>query len=411
MPKPRLSPFIFFVAALLLVLWVAFFAWGWALPATKWARLLPGFDLAEAHFGASPVRWISKVVAIWLSLLTLLSAGLVLFAHFRARLQEQDVKAQICSLAAAVGVVCILFDCMVTHGWDLPTYPIQAMMTNPRSVAVFGQRLLLVWPAMLLKHILPRLSYIQAFLAVQGVAIVIMVYVVGQWSALFVGQKQKYLGQILLAVFLLPTFGYYNAHDTGVVIFYTLCFLFLYRKQYWLFGLAFAVGILNHQNILLLIPTAVAVMWGREKRSTVLWVAGATSVVYFLIRFTLNATIPIPQTHEVKVWWNMRQVAELKQTLVLGELSVLPWYVLGAAAWDSADPFLKRAAILLPMQYLIYFAYGQLNEARVFNGFVPILIGIFLCYFREHFFTSTVSRSRSALLSTAGITTAREFRS
>jgi hypothetical protein len=391
--KPNLSSFILFAAVILLGLWVAFLFWGWNLPARDWARLLPGFNLAEGIFGASPEHWIRRVIAIWLGLLTLLSTGLLLLAHFRTRLRA-DVKARIFSLASAVGVVCILFGCMVTQGWHLPGYPIQTMMTNPRSVSIFGQRLLLVWPAMLLKHLVPRLSYIQAFLAVQGVAIVIMVYLVGEWSALFIGRNQKFLGQILLALFLLPTFGYFNAHDIGVVIFYTLCFFFLYKKQYWLFGIAFAAGILNHQNILLLIPTAVVVLWGREKRSTVLWVAGITSVVYFLIRFILNVAIPIPQTHEVKVWWNMRQIAELKQTLVFGELSVLPWYVCGAAALESADPFLKRAAILLPMQYVIYFAYGQLNEARLFNGFVPILIGIFLCYFREYFSSSTVSCSQ-----------------
>ena len=42
------------------------------------------------------------------------------------------------------------------------------------------------------------------------------------------------------------------------------------------------------------------------------------------------------------------------------------------------------------MQYLMYFTYDHLNEARLFNGFLPVLIGIFLCYFREHFSTSTV---------------------
>jgi hypothetical protein len=391
MAKPRLSRLVLTAAALLLGLWAAFFLWGWNLPATKWARLLPGFDLAERAFGASPEGWIPRVVAIWLGLLTLLIAGSFLLANFRSRLQKPAVRAHILSLATFGGVSWILFDCMVTHGWVLPSYSIQTMMTNPSSVPVFGHRLLLVWPAMLLKHLLPRLSYVQAFLAVQGIAIVVMVYVVGEWSALFVGRKQKFLGQILLAVFLLPTLGYFNAHDTGVVIFYTLCFFFLYRKQYWLFGITFSVAILNHPNILLLVPTAVAVLWGREKRSTVLWIAGITSMVYLLVRFVLNAAIPIPLSQEVKVWWNMRQVAELKQTLVLGELSVLPWYLFGAAALGSADPFLKRAAILLPMQYLVYFIYGQLNEARLFNGFVPVLIGIFLCYFREHFSTSTVS--------------------
>jgi hypothetical protein len=29
--------------------------------------------------------------------------------------------------------------------------------------------------------------------------------------------------------------------------------------------------------------------------------------------------------------------------------------------------------------------YGQLNEARMFNGFVPVLVGILLCFLRDHY--------------------------
>src|ERR1017187_5544389 len=120
---------------------------------------------------------------------------------------------------------------------------------------------------MLLKHLVPRVTYIQAFLAVQAVAIALSIYVVGEWSALFIGREMKFLGQLLLGVFLFPTFRYYNGHDFGVVIFYTAGLLFLYKKQYWMFGLAVCVGMLNHQNILLLMPPAIAILWGRETRS------------------------------------------------------------------------------------------------------------------------------------------------
>ena len=37
------------------------------------------------------------------------------------------------------------------------------------------------------------------------------------------------------------------------------------------------------------------------------------------------------------------------------------------------------------MQLGIYSIYGQLNEARLFNGFLPVLIGLYLCYIRERF--------------------------
>jgi hypothetical protein len=71
--------------------------------------------------------------------------------------------------------------------------------------------------------------------------------------------------------------------------------------------------------------------------------------------------------------------------MIFGAMLTIPWYVGAALAFKSADPFLKRASILLPMQLGIYSIYGQLNEARLFNGFLPILIGIYLCYVRERF--------------------------
>jgi hypothetical protein len=373
-------------AAFLLALWIAFLLWGWRLPAATWAKILPGFDLAESAFGPSPAGHIPRVVAIILGLLTAILAGSALLLHYRETLQRAETMVRLCSAAVAVACCCVLFQRMVggnlEHGGG---YDIQTMMTNPASVPVFGQRLLLIWPAMLLKHVVPRLTYIQSFIAIQGVGIVISVYVIGEWSALFVGENLKFLGQVLLTLLVLPTMFAYLAHDVGVIFTYTFCFLFLYRRQYWLFGLAFVAGVLNHQNIVMLVPTAAAVMWGRERASTIAWVAVLSLAVYFLTQYILNRAIPIPQTHEEKVWWNMRQIAELRRTLIFGAILTVPWYAGAAAVFSFADSFLKRASILLPMQLGIYSLYGQLNEPRLFHGFLPILIGIYLCFIRDQF--------------------------
>ena len=171
------------------------------------------------------------------------------------------------------------------------------------------------------------------------------VYVIGEWSALFVGGRElKFLGQILLAAFLLPTADFFTGHDIGVVFTYGFCFLFLRKREYWLFLLAFGIGMLNHQNILLLIPTAIAVMWPPvEEWKTIAWVGGVATIAYFLIQFILNQTIPIPYTHEIKVWFNMRQIAELHRTMIFGAMLTIPWYLAGALAFKSADPFLEAS--------------------------------------------------------------------
>ena len=378
---------------LLLALWVVFFLWGRRLPASTWARVFPGFDLAERAFGPSPVGWVPKVVAIWLGILTLGTAGLVVLAHFWNDLQRSEVRARIYSNTLSLAAFYGLLVELATKVYANPQYDIQTMMTNPRTVPVFGQRLLLVWPAMLLKHLVPQLSFVTAFDIIQAIGIAIAIYLIGEWSALFVG-RLKFLGQIIMALFLLPTFVYLQGHDVGVVITYTLCFLLLYKRQYWFFGLALCVGMLNHQNILLLIPTAVVILWNREKPSKILWLAVLTTAAYFTIQVILNTVLPIPQTHEPKVWWNMRLIAEMHKNMLYGAMTIVPWYVAAAAALGSADPFLKRATVLFPMQVGVFFLYGQLNEARIFNGFLPVVIGILLCFLRDHYLEVTDGRRR-----------------
>jgi len=368
--------------ALILGLWIVFLLWGRHLPASTWANILPGFDLAEQAFGPTPAGGVPRVVFRVLLLLTAMLAGLALLFRYWDSLQKPDVIVRLFSLAVAVACCSVLFQNMLGRMQQEPWYNVQTMMTNPASVPVFGQRLLLIWPAMLLKHVIPRLTFIQSFIVIQGVAIVLAIYTIGEWSALFVGHSLKFLGQILLTLLLLPTMLAYQAHDIGVVLTYTFCYIFLYRRSYWLFILAFFIAILNHQNVLLLVPVAGFVMWRKEPNSTIVRVLAICLVVFFLTRYVLNQTIPIPQSHEQKIWWNMRQLAELPRMMIFGVMLTVPWYAGAAIVFKFADPFLKRASVLLPMQLAIYSVYGQLNEARLFHGFLPILIGIYLCFTR-----------------------------
>ena len=378
--------FIFWSAAsLLLAGWAAFLVWGVHLADADWARILPGFTDAEAAFGPTPAGRIRIIVGLILLILTVLLGLLAFVVRFKNELERTEVQTRLIAAMAAVAVMCILFNQVAMRGWEAPWYRISDMMTHPERVPVFGQRLLMIWPAMLLKHLVPKLTYIQSFVAIQGLGIVLAVWVIGEWSALFVSRDLRFLGQILLAVFLLPTIDFFVGHDIAVVFTYCFCFLFLYKRQYLLFLCAFCIGMLNHQNILLLIPTAVVIMWPTEERRTILKVGCAAAVAYFSIQFMLNRAIPIPFTHEIKVWFNMRQIVEMHRTMIFGVLLIVPEWAGAALAFKNADPFLKRASVLLPMQLAIYSIYGQLNEARLFDGFLPIVIGIYLCYIRDRF--------------------------
>jgi hypothetical protein len=386
------QPLTAVVGSLVVGLWLAFFFAQWRFGSSFWIRVLPGFDTTEAGLG--PVHGsVPGVIAKCLGYVTALAIGAILLAYYRSRIQASRLPEYLFSAAVAVGVTVILFEGMITRGFEGTWYNIELMMTHPGSVPIFGQRLLLVWPAMLLKHFVPRLSYIQAFLAIQAGGLALAVYLTGEWSALFIGRRLQFLGQVLLAIFLLPTFNYYTAHDVGVVIVYTLCFFLLYKRLYWLFGLAFCLGVLNHPNILVMVPTAAFVMWSREKRSTVAWLVLALSAAYVVIRIILNIEVPLPRSVDLRLWWNMREFAELPRMLILGTFLLIPWYICGLVAFSNADPFLRSSSILLPIQFVVFAYYGQLNESRLFDGFIPVLTGIFLCWVRDHLSDSSRTSS------------------
>jgi hypothetical protein len=371
-------------AALWVIVWLGFFLWARHNPSVNWLRELPAFDRGEEFAGPSAEGQITKDLAVCLALLMALNTAGFFLLQFRSRLRRLKLGQRTQSFVAATPIFFALAYCEIFNNPQHLWYDIPTMMSRPASVPIFGQRLLFVWPAMLLKHLVPKLTYFQAFVALQLVALALAIYLIGEWSEIFIGRPLSFLGQLMLGVMLLPTFGYINGHDFGVVASYTLCFLLLYKRRYWFYGMVFCIGMLNHQNILLLIPTAFNIMWRREKRQCVAWVAALTIVAYFSIRYLLNYAIPIPQTHDYKIWFNIHALGEASQNLAFGQLVLISWCTVAAMAWSKADAFLKRASILLPLQYGVYFLYGQLDEVRLFNGLLPVIIGMCLCYVRCH---------------------------
>ena len=62
-------------------------------------------------------------------------------------------------------------------------------------------------------------------------------------------------------------------------------------------------------------------------------------------------------------------------TAILAGLALLLRY------WDRLQK--PDLMVLLPMLLAICSVYGQLNGARLFHGFLPVLTGIYLCFTRE----------------------------
>ena len=160
MSPKRLGQISAAAAVFWLVVWIAFFAWAWRLPAVVWARVIPGFDLAEAAFGASSIGRIRLDMLLFLALMTALTAGSLSILWNWDRLQETKLQQRLCSIAVALGVFFVLAYCEDMYNVLQPWYNPQVIMTNPSSVPVFGQRLLFIWPAMLLKHLMPGIGYV-----------------------------------------------------------------------------------------------------------------------------------------------------------------------------------------------------------------------------------------------------------
>ncbi len=376
----------------MLLVWGAFLVWGVRLTDAGWARIIPGFEQAEGVLGPTPPGRIRVIVGLMLLLVTVLLALAAIAWRFQDKLEQPEIRTRLMGAAVATAVVCVLFDNLAERNFEPTWYRISDMMTHPETVKFFGHRLLMIWPAMLLKHFVPKLSYIQSFIVIQALGIVVAVYAIGEWSALFVGRELKFLGQILLAVLFVPTAAFYSGHDIAVVFTYAFCFLFLYKRQYVPFLIVFCIGIFNHENVVFLIPTAIAVMWRVEEIKTIAWVAAAAAIAYYAAQYVLNQYIPpFPATREFRVWWNVRLAAEGYRTMVFAAMLMAPWYLGAAVAFKRADPFLKRASILAPIQFVLSFLLGQLNEPRLFDDCLPILIGIYLCYIRERFGVKTAA--------------------
>ena len=246
MVTPRRDPVKLLLWAVLMVLvvaWAGYLIWGIHFSNSEWAKIVPGYDDVEDKLGPSPAKGTPVTSSACFSHSSrecwLWQPRYGIGGRYGC---NRGVRSRLISLAIAIGCILVIYEDLLFRGQQAPWYNVQTMMTHPEQF-VFGQRLLLI-PAggALIKHLVPRLTYIQSFLLVQGMGIAVAIYAIGEWSALFVGRDLRFIGQIMLTVMYMPTQLFFSAHDIGVIFIYTFCFTFLYRRQYWLFLIAFSSG-------------------------------------------------------------------------------------------------------------------------------------------------------------------------
>ena len=171
------------------------------------------------------------------------------------------------------------------HGQERSFYQISTIMHRPATAnAAFGYRLLLPWLAVKLQGIGHSLTDHNAFIATQILAIVAAVALSGEWTRLFLPRFGRQFGYVATTLMICPTINYWTFYDIAIVAFWTGCLLLLHKRRLALFVALLAVGTLNHENTLLLIPCAVAYCLPRIKLGKLVLFTIAQVAAWALVR-------------------------------------------------------------------------------------------------------------------------------
>ena len=262
---------------------------------------------------------------------------------------------------------------------------VDVLMSNASASPIIGHRLLFVWLAKAFQAAVPTLSPLRCFYASQAVAALLAIYAVGRWSALHVGESLSLLGQMLAVIMISTCLTYRNFYDIGIVFFFSCGLLTLYHRKYVWFVVVVAVGTLNHENALLLVPTAAFLLYDAEPRRVWLPVVAASLAGHLLARAAMQWFIPFQTHFEWRIWSNMTKPFLFPQRIEMGYslLALGGWYALGLMSLPACDKRLRRLLLLFPMLFGATFLFGQFHEPRQFNAFIPVLIAVLLTAFRQ----------------------------
>jgi hypothetical protein len=262
--------------------------------------------------------------------------------------------------------------------FDGPWAPVDVLMSNPGALPIFGHRLLFVWFADAIHSVHPSLSPLRCYYVSQVVAALLALHAVGQWSALHVGKALASVGQVLAAILISSCLTYRNFYDIGVVFFFSCALLTLYRRQYVWFVVIVTLATLNHENALLLIPMAAFLLFDSEPPRVWLAVVGSSLVGHVLARTALQHLIPFQTNLQWTLWGNFTRFFLLPRELAFFVLALGGWYVLGLMGISACDTRLRRLLLLFPMLLGIDLIVGMVNEPRMFNAFIPVLVAVLL---------------------------------
>jgi hypothetical protein len=311
----------------------------------------------QAHSPDELFRWMTKALFELSVLALLLFAGWI-WSGNRNRTNDNYGLRSLFWIATC-SAVCIV--ALRMQGYNSTWYPIEKAMTftaNPPYV----HRVLFVLIAKLVKSV-TGLSDIHSFFISQFIAIVLAMTAILKWAELFIDKSQTFLAPVLLAAMLVPTFSYFTFYDIGIVFFYSAGLTMLLQRRWAYYLILLSVGVLNHENILLMIIVSAVVCYSEKKWLSFLAVQLS---LYLAIRAVLFHWIPVSRAWaQGTIWINIYFFLFSRGILISTAIQLL-WFALSLLiARVSAPTALKRCTILLPLLLVVSVLVGQLNESRL----------------------------------------------
>jgi hypothetical protein len=289
------------------------------------------------------------------------------------------MRHRIVSILVWLGTSWTCFQVLKEHGYEGRWMPLQDIMKFSFP-APFSHRALFVVLADAIQAAFPSFGYLKCFLLSQLVAILAAFEAIRRWAALFVRAEFAFLAQLLLAVILIPTLRYYNFYDFGIVFFFSASLLCLFQERFFLYLGLLALGTLNHEIVLLLVPVYLALQlpqgikrletWGRVALQLSVW-GGVRLVMFWLL--------PSGMAPRILIATNLQEILHPTAGLLTRYLGPALWMGVAVLGYRHAPPALRRTVILLPMLVATTFVFGQFHEVRQFDAFVPVLVALILC--------------------------------
>lgn len=230
-----------------------------------------------------------------------------------------------------------------------------------------------------------KVSFTVIVVALEMLALVIFVMLLGRWLRLFAGEALAALATVFTALVVTNVLG---ANPVGYMwlepAFVTAALLWLWnfahgqRAHPLLYALLVVAACLNRETGLYLVALyGVTILPSRKVRD---WVWGA---VYAALGIGIFGLLRVVLGTAGRFWTLERIVAENAADPLITALAA--FFLFGAYWWFAwrgrkyAPPFLRRLVYTLPLYLIPVLVFGIWSETRLFMPIAPLLLALAVC--------------------------------